>query len=240
MTMTTARPAQKKRHRKPAWGKIAAAAVVIAALTAIWRYTPLSEYLTANRISEWARYVREMHLAPLWTVVAYVVTSYLMFPRPVLTLFTVIAFGPWLGFTYSMLGIMVAALSHYYVGRLLPPDFIRKLLGDKMDKIGDRLRNHGFLTIFAIRVVPVAPFPVEGFAAGAKRLRVWDYSLGTFLGMLPGVLATTVFGREIERALKDPGSLNYWVLGGAVLAVILFTVLVGRWLVKLQETPASA
>ncbi|MBX6392064.1 MAG: TVP38/TMEM64 family protein [Burkholderiales bacterium] len=236
MTADTARP--KKRPRKPAWGKLVAAAVVIAALTAAWRYTPLADYLTAQRIGAWARYVREMQLAPLWTVIAYVVTSYLMFPRPLLTLFTVIAFGPWLGFTYSMLGIMVAALSHYYVGRLLPPDFIRKLMGDKMDRIGDRLRDHGFLTVFAIRVVPVAPFPVEGFAAGAKRLRVWDYSLGTFLGMLPGVLATTIFGREIERALNDPSQINYWVLGGVVLALILVTVLVGRWLNKLQAAPA--
>ena len=228
-----------KRPRKPAWGKLAAAAVAIAALTAMWRYTPLSEYLTADRISGWARFVREQPMAPVWTVLAYVLTSYLMFPRPVLTLFTVIAFGPWLGFTYSMVGIMAAALSHYYVGRMLPGDTVRKLMGDKLDKMGERLKGHGFLTIFAIRVIPVAPFPVEGIAAGAKRLRVWDYSLGTFLGMLPGVLATTVFGREIEHALEDPDSINYWVLGGVVLFLIVLTIGVGRWLVKLQAAPAN-
>ena len=43
-----------------------------------------------------------------------------MFPRPLITLFAVIAFGPWLGFVYSMTGILLAALVTYYVGVKLP------------------------------------------------------------------------------------------------------------------------
>ena len=229
-----------RKRRRPAWGKLIAIVVVIAALAAAWRWTPLSEYLTAERIGGWARMARENPWAPLWTLIAYVVTSYVMFPRPVLTLFTVIAFGPWLGFTYSMVGIIVAALSHYYAGRLMPPDTVKKLAGSKMDGVMERLKDHGFLAIFAIRVVPVAPFPVEGFVAGAARLNVWHYTLGTFLGMLPGVLATTVFGRELERALKDPSTINYWILGAVVLVFVLITVFVGRWFAKSSAAPASA
>lgn len=231
---------QPARHRHPAWGKLLLGAIVIAALAAIWRYTPLSDYLTGERISGWANTVRHMPFAPLWTVIAYVLSSYVMFPRPVLTLFTVIAFGPWLGFTYSMLGIMAAALSHYYVGIALPGDTVKKLAGSKMQKMGERLQHHGFLTIFAIRVVPVAPFPLEGVIAGTLRIKVWDYSLGTFLGMVPGVLATTVFGRELERAFKDPSQINYWLLAGIVVFFIALTAFVGRWLTKLQSAPAGA
>ena len=229
---------RKKRHR-PKWGKLLAGALVIAALAATWRYTPLSEYLTGERISAWAQAVRGMPSAPIWTALAYILSSYVMFPRPVLTLFTVIAFGPWLGFTYSMAGIMLAALSHYYVGRALPSDTVARLAGSKMDKVTEGLKGHGFLAIFAIRVVPVAPFPVEGIIAGAARIKVWDYSLGTFLGMLPGVLATTVFGREIERALKDPSKINYWVVGAVIVVFVLMTYFVGRWFAKQQAQPAG-
>lgn len=227
-----------RRPRKPAWGKLIAAAVVIAALAAMWRFTPISEFLTAERIGGWARYVRAQPLAPVWAVIAYVLTSYVMFPRPLLTLFTVIAFGPWLGFTYSMIGIMAAALSHYYVGVALPDGSVQKLAGDKMTKVTERLKDHGFLAIFAIRVVPVAPFPVEGFIAGATRIKVWDYLLGTFLGMLPGVLATTVFGRELERAIKDPSTINYWVLGAVVLVFIAITAGVAKWFAKANTAAA--
>jgi len=37
--------------------------------------------------------------------------------------------------------------------------------------------------------------------------------------MAPGVLATTVFGGQVARALEDASKINYWV---AALAVLLF------------------
>lgn len=226
------RKKQTAERKRPAWGKIIAGAIAIAAMCAIWRWTPLSEYLTGARITDWARVLRELPAAPLWVALVYVATSYVMFPRPVLTLITVIAFGPWLGFTYSMIGIMLAAISHYYVGRLLPEDAVERLAGDHMKKVKARLKLHGFMAVFAVRVIPVAPFPVEGIIAGATRISIWDYSFGTFLGFLPGVLATTVFGREIERALRDASNMNYWLLGAIALAFIVVTVVLGRWLMR--------
>jgi phospholipase D1/2 len=35
------------------------------------------------------------------------------------------------------------------------------------------------------------------------RIKLWHYTLGTFLGMLPGVLATSIFGTQITAALED-------------------------------------
>ncbi len=44
-----------------------------------------------------------------------------MFPRPVLTLTAVVMFGPWLGLFYAMSGVLLAALTHYYAGRMFIP-----------------------------------------------------------------------------------------------------------------------
>ena len=56
--MTGAAVTSRPKPQRPAWGKIAAAALVLAALAAVWRFTPLAEYVTAERISGWARVVR--------------------------------------------------------------------------------------------------------------------------------------------------------------------------------------
>ncbi len=45
--------------RRRAWAAVLLAALVIAGLAAAWRFTPLAEYLTAERINGWARVVRE-------------------------------------------------------------------------------------------------------------------------------------------------------------------------------------
>src|SRR5919108_1261049 len=67
-----ARSRLKFTHAKrgPAWGKLVAAALFIAALAAAWRYTPLAEWISAERVVGWARAVREHTWAPLIVVLA--------------------------------------------------------------------------------------------------------------------------------------------------------------------------
>lgn len=224
----------RTRRRGPAWGKIIAFAVVIAALAAAWRYTPLSEYITHERITGWARAMREAQWAPLALIVAYTPAAFVMFPRPLVTLFAVIAFGPWLGFTYGMTGIILAALATYYAGRALSQETVKRIAGDKLDHVTGVLRKHGLMAIFAIRIVPAAPFVVEGIIAGAARIKVWHYALGTFAGMLPGVLTTTVFGDQIASALDDSSRINYWLIGGIIVFFVVVSYFVRRWFARQQ------
>lgn len=220
---------KEKGRRSPAWGKLLAIVVVVAALAAAWRYTPLSEYITAERITGWARAIRGWSWAPLVVMFLYTPAAFVMFPRPVLTLLTVIAFGPWLGFAYGMTGIIGSALATYYVGRLLPEKTLQRLAGNKLDDVIKALRRRGLMAMFAVRIIPVAPFAVEGFIAGAVPIKLWEYTLGTFLGMLPGVLATSVFGGQLTAALEDPSTINWWIVGGVIVAMVALTWYVKRW-----------
>jgi uncharacterized membrane protein YdjX (TVP38/TMEM64 family) len=216
----------------PAWGRIAAIAVVFAALTALWRHTPLSGLVTPERVMDWAQSVGTLPWAPLVVMAAYTPACFIMFPRPLITLFAVIAFGPVLGFVYSLLGIVTAALATYFVGRVLPRDTVRKLAGDKLNEMTEVLRRRGLLAIFAVRIVPVAPFAIEGMVAGAVGIKLWHFALGTVLGMLPGTLTTTIFGEQIQTALEDPSKINYWLVGGVVVFFVGLILVVRRWFVK--------
>src|SRR5262245_15484708 len=223
-----ARP--KGGKRRPAWGKILIFALILAALAAAWRLTPLSEFVTGERISAWARAVREYPFAPAIVILAYTPTAFLMFPRPLLTLFTVVAFGPWLGFTYGMVGIVISALVTYYTGRVLKRETVRRVAGDDIENAGRKIRAHGLLAMTAVRIVPAAPFAAEGIIAGALRINLWHYTLGTVLGMLPGVLATSVYGVQLTAALEDPSTINWWIIGAVALAFAAMVYAVKRWL----------
>ena len=94
--------------------------------------------------------------------------------------------------------------------------------------------------MFAVTVAPIAPFPVVGMAAGAVRINVLQYLLGTLGGMLPGTLATTVFARELEAALEDPSRINYWIVAAVILVLVLLVVVARRWLARMQEDAAAA
>jgi phospholipase D1/2 len=222
----------KRTRHGPAWGKIIIAAVVIAALTALWRYTPLSELITGKHITAWARTVRAVPWAPAVLVLAYVPAAFVMFPRPVLTVIGVIAFGPWLGFGYAMAGVLVSALATYYAGRALPRDKLKNIAGDRIDDVSDKMRSHGVLAVAALRFLPTAPYGVEGMIVGTLRVRLWEYLIGTALGMGPGVLATTVFGKQIGNAFEDPSTINYWVIGATIVVFAVLTYGIGRWLTR--------
>ena len=217
--MATATAARRTPNgRGPAWGKIIVFLVVCIALAAAWRYTPLSELVTPAKVTAWARSTREYPWAPVIVIFAYIPTAFLMFPRPLLTLLTVVAFGPWLGFTYSMVGIVVSALATYYAGRVLKKETVKRLAGRHYEGASKALRRHGLLALTAMRLVPAAPFAVEGILAGAMRAKVWHFTLGTVIGVLPGVLAMSVFGHQIAAALEDTSRINWWIVAGVVVA----------------------
>lgn len=220
------------KHHGPAWGKLVALALAVAGLAALWRYTPLSEVVTAERIGAWAANFGSVPWAPLAVVVAYTPASLVMFPRPLITLFAVLAFGPWLGWVSAMTGILLASYLVYLAGRRMRRSTVRRLAGHSINRVSEVLRRRGLVAMTALRLLPVAPFSVESLMAGALRLRARDLLGGTFLGMLPGTLTATVFGDQIHAAMTDPQSVNYTLIVGVVLLFAVATLIVRRWFRK--------
>lgn len=219
-------------RRGPAWGKVLAIVAVVAGLTALWKLTPLADLLEANRVTQWARAVGSTWWAPIATMLAYTPAALTMFPRPLITLFAVVAFGPWLGFLYAMLGIEFSAWLTFVAGKRLDRSSVRRVAGAKLNDIIQVLRRRGLLAITALRLVPLAPFAVEGVVAGAVRVKLWHFMLGTAIGILPGTLTSTVFGDQLQAAMEDPSKVNYWLIGAALALLGAATWAVRRWLVS--------
>lgn len=222
----------------PAWNKILAIVLLIAGLTALWKFTPLAEFLDGNQITRWARRFGEQWWAPLLTMLAYTPAAFTMFPRPLITLFAVVAFGPVLGFIYAMLGIELSAWVTFIVGRRLNRATVRRVAGAKLNAILEVLRHRGLLAITALRLVPLAPFAVEGLVAGAVRVKLWQFMVGTAIGILPGTLTSTVFGNQVQVWLENPDEINYWLIALALSILGAATWLVRRWLIA--SAPAAA
>jgi phospholipase D1/2 len=152
-----------------------------------------------------------------------------MFPRPLITLAGVIAFGPWQGFACAVGGVVASAVVTYYVGRRMKRDTVRRLAGRKLDRMVEVLKKHGLLAMTLLRLVPIAPFAVEGIVAGAVRLKLWQLVAGTAIGMLPGTLAATIFGDQLESALTGASGMNWWVIGALAVVFIAGVIAVRRW-----------
>ncbi|CAL94400.1 conserved hypothetical membrane protein [Azoarcus olearius] len=211
--------------------RIVGVVLVLIALAAVWKYTPLSQWGDPDRISALAREFAHRPWAPLVILLAYTPACVLMFPRPLITLAAVVAFGPYMGFGFALGGILIAAFFTYVAGLGLPEETVSNLAGRKLRHIAETLRRRGLIAVTALRLVPIAPFAVEGVVAAAIGIRLAPFMAGTAIGMLPGTLATTVFGNQLQEALRDPGRVNYGLVAAAIAGVALLTLAVRRWLV---------
>jgi phosphatidylserine/phosphatidylglycerophosphate/cardiolipin synthase-like enzyme/uncharacterized membrane protein YdjX (TVP38/TMEM64 family) len=218
---------------QPGWLKLAFIAAVFFGLAALWRFTPLADLISAESVIAWAHDFGRRWWAPLLIIAAYTPACFVMFPRPLITLAAVVAFGAWLGFLYALIGIVASAAVTYYVGRRMRRDTVRRLAGPKLDRIVAVLKKHGLLAMTLLRLVPLAPFAVEGMVAGAVRLKLWHLLAGTAIGMLPGTLAATLFGDQIERAASG-GGFNWWIVGGAALLLTAGAIAVKRWFSRMS------
>src|SRR5688572_7268061 len=213
---------------RPAWIKLALLVLGIGLLAAAWRFTPLAGIVTPENAIAWAKEFGSQWWAPWVVMLAYTPACFVMFPRPLITLAAVVAFGPWLGFVYALLVIVASAVVTYYAGRRMRRDTVRRLAGPGLDRMVDVLKKYGLLAMTLLRLVPLAPFAVEGIVAGAVRLKLWHLAAGTAIGMLPGTLATTVFGDQLESALSG-GSFNWWLVGMVVALLAAGSWAVTRW-----------
>ncbi len=212
----------------------------MAALAAAWRFTPLADYLTAQRIAGWAHAARKTRWAPFIVIAAYTPAAFLLFPRPLLTLASVIAFGAWLGFAYAVAGIVGAALATYAVGRFMPVQKLQRIVGDYLDDAKEIFSGHAVIGVFAANMVPVPPFGVQGVIAGCIRLSLWQYALGTLLSLLPGALMLAFFGQQLSSALEDPKQMSYGLLALPLVGFAIFFVLVRGWARRRRESRAGA
>ncbi|HZM36243.1 MAG TPA: VTT domain-containing protein [Burkholderiales bacterium] len=213
--------------QRPAWAWLGAIAGGIVVLFALWQLGPVADRVNAASAVRWAQEAATQWWVPLALLLAYTPACLIMFPRPLITLSAVIVLGPWKGLALALAGVTLAAMFTYVVGIRMRRDTVRRLAGPKLDRMIEVLKKHGLLALTLLRLVPLAPFAVEGVVAGAVRMKAWHLALGTVIGMLPGTLAATVFGAELEAALSGEGRVNWWLV-----ALVLGLLGAGTWWVK--------
>jgi phospholipase D1/2 len=206
--------------------------VALAALVAAWQVTPLAEWRELATITSWAQDSAIRSWLPILVLGAYTPASLTLFPRPLITLFAVVAFGPWLGFALAFTGIMIAAMATYALGRGLDPERARLLDPEKLARLRAMLQRRGVLAVTAVRLVPIAPFAVVNAAAGALRVRVHHFAIGSALGILPGTATATVLGDRIAAALRSPEPLDLFLITAALLVLVAATLGARRWLAR--------
>ncbi|WP_376099608.1 TVP38/TMEM64 family protein [Roseomonas sp. CCTCC AB2023176] len=158
------------------------------------------------------------HWGPVAAFGLFLLLGFVAFPVNVLIVGTAAAFGTWPGLLYAGVGAMVSAVATYGLGRWFGPDLLRRFLGPRVNRIAQKVNRNGIVAVTTVRLLPVAPFTLVNLIAGALRVRVVDYVVGTALGLLPGILLLSFAGDNLGQIFSDPSPRKIGILI-AVIAV---------------------
>jgi uncharacterized membrane protein YdjX (TVP38/TMEM64 family) len=205
--------------RRVPW--LIALVVVLSGLAIAWRSLPLGEWAHSAAWLFQAELFWRMPLTPLIVLTAYVIGSFLMIPFMLMVFLTGVWFGPFYGFLYGWAGGVLSSSILFGAGLILGRETVRRLGGRLVNRISYRLARHGFLAVAVVQVLPIAPFTIVNLVAGASRISFADHLKGTLAGLAPLVLMVAAFGDRMTAAIRQPGGLNFLILGASSLLFVL-------------------
>ena len=145
--------------------------------------------------------------------------------------FPTAAAGFVLGFAVAFPLMVVAwtlsCLAAYLLARGVGPPVLNRLVGRERMEATDRLiAKGGWQILLAGRLIPIVPYNVVSYAAGATRVPIGRFTWTTAVGVMPLTALTALLGQRLqEPRFDDP------VLWAVLLGVILLLALarpVGR------------
>jgi uncharacterized membrane protein YdjX (TVP38/TMEM64 family) len=208
------------------WGPLLAlllVALIVGGMAAVWTMTPLSG---VTDVQHWEGLLASMRgpWEGLAVVLVFVLAGLIAFPLVVLIAGTTAMFGIWPGIIYAGLGAMVSALITYGLGWWVGRRRLRRYFGPGVNRIQQSLKGRGVITVTTIRLIPAAPYTLVNLAAGALHVPPLEYTIGTALGLAPGLLVMSLLGGTIVGILANPTFGGIALLIGLLLGTILLSI----------------
>ena len=157
-------------------------------------------------------------LAPFIYITLYILSTILFIPGTILTVLGGAIFGPLLGTIYTIVAATIGAIIAFVIARYLGGGLVKSLENGKFKQLkiyDEKIEENGLGVVLFLRLVPFFPFNGLNYALGLTKVTLFDYSLGSLIGMIPGTFVYVYLGDSIA-------SLNIWQI---IIATLLLLTL---------------
>jgi uncharacterized membrane protein YdjX (TVP38/TMEM64 family) len=166
---------------------------------------------------------------PLLILALALIHTVVFYPAEIVDAAAGFAYGFFPALALVMTGWLVSGLLCYAIGHSVARPLLDRWLGtERFERIEAMIERGGITLLIAMRLIPILPFSLVSYAAGAARVPVGRFAWTTAVGYLPITALSVYFGTRLEGlSLTDP-----LVLGSA--AALLTLLLTGHWIVRRQ------
>jgi uncharacterized membrane protein YdjX (TVP38/TMEM64 family) len=176
------------------------------------------------------RQLDELGIAgPLLIIGLALIHAVIFFPAEIVDAAAGFAYGFFPALALTMFGWLLSGLLCFAVGRSVARPLLDRWLGEeRFERTEAMIKRGGITLLIAVRLIPILPFSLVSYAAGAARVPTWRFIWTTAVGYLPITALSVYFGTKLEGLqLTDP-----LVLGTALGLLVL--LLAGQWVIRRQ------
>lgn len=109
----------------------------------------------------------------------------------------------------NCIGVLVMVTVPYLIGRFAERDFVERLISKRKnaDKLREFKSDNEFFIAYFMRVINILPCDVVSMFLGSTDFSPVKYLVGSFLGIFPGLVTTTLMGANVQH----PESPAFWI-----------------------------
>lgn len=183
----------------PLWRRLWPLALIVIAFAAAWA-SGVHNYLSLDTLRQQQDTLRgfvsqNTLLAFAIFIAVYATATILMLPGALwITIAGGFLFGLWGGTPATVAGATLGASILFLAAKTSVGSALRERAGPFVQKLEKGFQEDAVSYMFALRFLPVVPFPVANIAPALFGAKFRDYVFTTSLGIIPGVLAYTWIG----------------------------------------------
>lgn len=154
---------------------------------------------------------------PLIILALCVVHSVVWYPAEIVDAVAGYAYGFGPAMALVMFGWLLNALIAYWIGHTVARPVLHRFLGvERFERTEAMIERGGVTLLLALRLIPIVPFSLTGYACGAARVPLWRFIWTSMVGYLPITAISVYLGSQLEElSLTDPlvlGSIAVFLL----------------------------
>lgn len=171
---------------------------------------------------------------PLLILALALIHAFVFYPAEIVDAATGFAYGFLPALALMMGSWLLSGFLCFAIGRSVARPLLDRWLGEQRFERAEAMIERGGPTLLlAMRVIPILPFSLVSYAAGAARVPAWRFLWTTAAGYLPITAISVYFGTRLEGlSLTDP-----LVFGSA--AALLALLLAGHWALRRQAARSA-
>lgn len=172
---------------------------------------------------------------PLLILALAVLHAIVFYPAEIVDAAAGFAYGFFPALLLVMAGWLLNGLVCWAIGRSIARPLLDRWFGaERFERIERAIERGGATLMIAMRLIPILPFSIVSYAAGAARVPLGRFVWTTVVGYLPITAISVYFGTRLEGlSLTDP-----LVIGSGLALLALLGA--GHWTMRRQARRSSA